>query len=214
MTQNWIGVLMPRRYVRWAGAFAVMACLVPWVLACASASGGAIDIDQVKDEQIATPPREYVVGVGDMLNIQVYNDPQSSGKMRVRSDGRISMPLVNDILAAGKTPAQLKGDIETALKSVILNPQATVSVEDSTPSISVLGEVAKPGPQMLQHDTGVADALAAAGGLTAFAHKDRIFVIRSVPQPTRIHFTYDALTKGIGRAPLFRLRAGDVLVVE
>jgi polysaccharide export outer membrane protein len=60
----------------------------------------------------------------------------------------------------------------------------------------------------------VADALAAAGGLTNFAHKDRIYVVRSSPQQIRIHFTYDALTKGIGRAPLFRLRAGDVVVVE
>jgi polysaccharide export outer membrane protein len=90
----------------------------------------------------------------------------------------------------------------------------TVIVEDSTPTISVLGEVAKPGPQALQRDTGIADVLAAAGGLTTFAHKDRIFVIRSSPQPVRIHFTYEALTKGIGRAPLFRLRAGDVVVVE
>jgi polysaccharide export outer membrane protein len=141
-------------------------------------------------------------------------DAQTSGKMRVRSDGRITLPLVNDVVAAGKTPVQLARDIETALKTVILSPQVTVIVEDFTPTISVLGEVAKPGPQTLQRDTGVADVLAAAGGLTNFAHKDRIFVVRSTPQQLRIHFTYDALTKGIGRAPLFRLRAGDVVVVE
>jgi polysaccharide export outer membrane protein len=183
--------------------------------ACASAIGGAIDVDQFKDEgEVATTPGEYVIGVGDMLNILVYNDTQVSGKMRVRSDGRISLALLNDVVAAGKTPAALAADIETGLKKFILNPQVTVSLEDVTLMISVLGEVTKPGPQPLLRESGVADALAAAGGLSAFAHKDRIFVIRARPQPVRIHFTYDALTKGIGHAPSFRLRAGDVVVVE
>jgi polysaccharide export outer membrane protein len=201
-------------YVRCAGWLIILACLSVWASACASAGGGAIDVDNVKEDQAATAPREYLIAVGDVLNIQVYMDAQTSGKMRVRSVGRITLPLVNDVVAAGKTPVQLARDIETALKSVILSPQVTVIVEDFTPTISVLGEVAKPGPQALQRDTGVADVLAAAGGLTNFAHKDRIFVVRSTPQQLRIHFTYDALTKGIGRAPLFRLRAGDVVVVE
>lgn len=192
---------------------AAMACAIVALLSACASSGGAIDVDQFKDT--SAPQQEYVIGVGDMLNVQVYNDTQVSGRMRVRSDGRISLAFVNDIQAAGKTPVQLASDIEAGLKSVILNPQVTVVIEESTPlSISVLGEVAKPGPQNLQRNTGVADALAAAGGLTPFAHKDRIYVVRSKPQPTRIHFTYDALTKGIGRAPLFRLEAGDVVVVE
>jgi polysaccharide biosynthesis/export protein len=193
--------------------FAIVSCLAAALSACASSSGGGIDIEQFKDDPAAAA-REYVIGVGDMLNVQVYNDTQVSGRMRVRSDGRISLPFVNDLVAAGKTPVKLAADIEAALKTFILSPQVTVAVEDATPMISVLGEVVKPGPQALQHETGVADALAAAGGLTAFAHKDRIFVVRSTPTPTRIHFTYEALTKGIGKAPLFRLRAGDVVVVE
>jgi polysaccharide biosynthesis/export protein len=186
-------------YVRCAGWLIILACLSAWAAACASA-GGAIEVDNLKDDPAVSAPREYFIAAGDMLNIQVYMDPQTSGKMRVRSDGRITLPLVNDVVAAGKTPVQLARDIETALKSVILS--------------SVLGEVAKPGPQALQRDTGVAEVLAAAGGLTNFAKRDRIFVVRSSPQQVRIHFTYDALTKGIGRAPTFRLRAGDVVVVE
>jgi polysaccharide export outer membrane protein len=81
-------------------------------------------------------------------------------------------------------------------------------------TISVLGEVLKPGPAALSRDVGVADAVAAAGGLTPFAHKSRIFVVRPRPQPTRIHFTYAALTQGVGPAAAFRLRAGDVVIVE
>jgi polysaccharide biosynthesis/export protein len=208
---------MPWKDVRWVRAFAVVAWFVLWVSACASGSSGgaAIEVEQLKDQAATTAPREYVIGVGDVLNIQVYNEAQASGRMRVRSDGRVTLLFVNDVDAAGKTPVQLARDIETSLKKFIVNPTVTVVVEDSTPlTISVLGEVSKPGPQSLQRDTGVADALAAAGGLTAFAHKDRIFVVRTVPEPVRIHFTWDALTKGVGRAPLFRLRAGDVVVVE
>jgi polysaccharide export outer membrane protein len=205
---------MPRTYLRWILLLAISSCLAV-LCACASATSGAIDIEQFKDNaEGAGTSGEYVIGVGDMLNIQVYNDTQVSGKMRVRSDGRISLPLVNEVVAAGKTPVALAADLETGLKKFILNPQVTVSLEDVTLMISVLGEVTKPGPQPLLHESGVADALAAAGGLTPFAHKDRIFVIRARPQPVRIHFTYDAVTKGIGRAPSFRLRAGDVVVVE
>jgi polysaccharide biosynthesis/export protein len=149
-------------YVRCARGLVVVACLSAWAAACASGTGGSIDVDKLKDDLAGTAPREYVIGIGDMLNVQVYNDAQTSGKMRVRSDGRITLPLVNDIVAAGKTPVQLARDVETALKSVILSPQVTVIVEDFTPSISVLGEVTKPGPQTLQRDTGVAEVLAAA----------------------------------------------------
>jgi polysaccharide export outer membrane protein len=159
-----------------------------------------------------------VIGVGDLLSVQMYSDDKLSGRMKVRSDGKITIGFLNDVQAAGKTPVQLASDIETGLTSVILNPRVTVVVEESAPlGISVLGEVAKPGLQLLPQDAGVAEALAAAGGLTTFAHKDSIYVIRNSPQPTRIHFTYDALMRRNGQnasASLFRLRRGDVIVVE
>ena len=150
-----------------------------------------------------------------MLSIQVWEQGQMSGRMRVRSDGRISLPFINDIEAAGKTPRALAADLENGLKTVVLTPRVTVVVEESKPlTISVMGEVAKPGPQTLERDTGVAHALAAAGGLTNFAHKDRIFVVRTSPKPVRIHFTYDSLTRAEGSASTFRLKPGDVIVVE
>ena len=206
---------MLRPHSRRALLASIAALLTVCVVACGSTAGG-INIDEFKDPTDAsTAPGEYVIGIGDVLSVQVFNEPQASGRVRVRSDGRISLAFVNEVEAVGKTPLQLAREIEGGLKNVIVSPQVTIVVEESTPlSISVIGEVSRPGPQALQHDTGVADALAAAGGLSTFAHKDRIFVVRSRPQPVRIHFTYDALIKGIGRAPLFRLRAGDVVVVE
>jgi polysaccharide export outer membrane protein len=181
--------------------------------ACASA-GGAISV-----EQYSEPPDsgsdEYEINIGDMLNIQVWDQAQMSGRMRVRTDGRITLPLVNDAIAAGKTPGTLAKDLEASLKSVVLNPKVTVVVEDSKPqTISVLGEVTKPGPQSLESDTGLAKALAAAGGFTNFAHRSRIFVVRTKPKLIRIHFTYDEITRKMGAASAFRLKPGDVVIVE
>jgi polysaccharide biosynthesis/export protein len=208
-----------RRGLRLTGALALSSCLTGLLIACASGSRGAIEVDQLKDAVDASAAHEYVIGIGDALSIQVYTpdqrDERVSGRMSVRSDGRISMQFINEIQAAGKTALGLAHDIETGLKSQIKEPLVTVTVDVSSPlSISVLGEVTKPGVQTVPPNAGVADALAAAGGLTQFAHKNGIFVVRARPQPQRIHFTYDALTKSVGRASLFRLQPGDVVVVE
>ena len=197
-----------------------VSCLAGLMTACASSSLGTIEVEQLKEDMDSSAAtREYLIGVGDILSIQVYTpeerDERVSGRMTVRTDGRITLQFVNEIDAAGKTALKLAGDIETALKSQIREPQVTVVVEQSSPlSVSVLGEVSKPGLAALPPNAGVADALAAAGGLTLFAHKNRIYVVRTRPQPIRIHFTYDAITKSVGRAQLFRLRPGDVVIVE
>ena len=188
--------------------------IVSVVSGCASGTGGAIPVEQYKEET-AAPDTEYVIGIGDTLSVQVFDQAQMSGKMRVRTDGRITLPFVNDVQAEGKTPLKLAAELEAGLKSVILNPRVTVVVDESRPlTISVLGEVAKPGTQTFERGGGLAQALAAAGGLTNFAHKDRIFVQRAAPKPVRIHFTYEALTRGVGPAALFRLKPGDVVIVE
>jgi polysaccharide export outer membrane protein len=207
-----------RLQVGWTVVLVVVSCLAGLFPACASASGGSIEVDQLKEAPDPSPAgNEFTISVGDMLSIQVWDQDKMSARMRVRSDGRISLPFLNDVEAAGKTPVKLAAELEAGLKKVIIDPRVTVVVEESKPptlSISVLGEVARPGVQALEPGTGVAQALAAAGGLTTFAHKDRIFVLRTGPPAVRIHFTYKALTSLSGRAPLFRLRTGDVVVVE
>jgi polysaccharide export outer membrane protein len=198
----------------WIGVVIGVALTV--LAGCASGSAkGAIPIEQYPDDPATAARGEYVIGVGDSISIQVFDQAQMSGRMKVRSDGRISLPFVNDIEAAGKTPPQLAGELENALKAVVISPRVTVVVEDSSPlRISILGEVRMPGLHDLQRGAGVAQALASAGGLTNFAHKDRIFVSRNAPKPVRLHFTYDQLTKAVGRAASFQLRPGDVVVVE
>jgi polysaccharide export outer membrane protein len=183
--------------------------------ACASSTGaGAISVDLFKDEPDPTLG-EYVINVGDLLNVQVWEQDKMGGRMRVRNDGRITLPFVNDVEAAGKTPTKLASELETGLKTVILIPKVTISIEESRPlTISVLGEVTKPGSQNFEVNAGVAQALAAAGGLTPFAHKNRIYVVRSRPKPVRVQFNYMDLMRSLGRAAEFRLRPGDVVLVE
>jgi polysaccharide export outer membrane protein len=191
----------------------VLACLGLMIAACAS-SGGSIPIDSYNEPPDPTGG-QYVISPGDLVNVQVFEQDRMSGRMRVRSDGRISVPLLGDVDAAGTTPAQLTAALETQLKTLILNPQVTISIDETTPlRISILGEVAMPGLKDLPRGAGLADAIAAAGGLSNFAHKDRIFVVRTDPKQVRLHFTYDRLTRAIGRAASFRLRAGDTVVVE
>jgi polysaccharide export outer membrane protein len=191
----------------------VLLCATALTSACASGSGPSIPVEQYKEE--TTPFSEYTIDVGDMLSVVVFEQPSMSGRMRVRNDGRITLPFVNDVIVAGKTPAKLSAELESSFKTVVLNPRVTVVVEESRPlMISVLGEVSRPGTQPYERNSGVAQALAAAGGLSNFAKKDRIYVVRSTPTPTRIRFTYDALTKTVGAASQFRLKPGDVIIVE
>lgn len=165
---------------------------------------------------MSAPQGQYVIGPGDALNVQVWDQDKMSAHARVRSDGQISLPFLNDVPAAGKTPVTLARDLEQRLKNLIVTPQVTVAVEEPMPlRISVLGEVLEPGLHSIEPGAGVAQALAAAGGLKEFAHKDRIFVLRDVrDQPQRIRMTYQALTGAQGRAATLRLKAGDVVVVE
>lgn len=206
---------MEQSPARWSVLLVLFSCLIGFFTACASSSpGGSVEVDQFK--QAPDPPAgsEYTIGIGDLLDVQVWEQEKMSAKMRVRSDGRISVPFLNDVEAVGKTPVMLASELENGLKSVILNPKVTVVIAESRQlSVSVLGEVQKQGLQMLEPGAGVVQALAAAGGLSPFAHKDRIFVVRATPQ-IRIHFTYKELTSSASKAGLFRLRSGDVIVVE
>lgn len=184
--------------------------------ACATVSQAPfVWVDQWKE---TTPPPaegDYVIGVGDALNIQVWEQEKMSAHVRVRTDGQVSLPFLNDVPAAGLTPVGLARDLETRLKAFIVSPQVVVAVDEARPlSVSVLGQVGEPGLHNLDPGAGVAQALAAAGGLRDFAKKDRIFVLRQGDQPLRLRMTYDALTSGQGRAATLRLRAGDVVVVE
>ena len=193
-------------------------CLGPAWLGSACAPSDRTPFVWVEKYQEPQPPPQsgdYVIGVGDALAIQVWEQEKMSARVRVRTDGQVSMPFLNDVPAAGMTPVALAQDLERRLRSFIVTPQVTVAVDESRPlSVSVLGEVGEPGLHNLDPGAGVAQALAAAGGLRDYAHKDRIFVLRSGDKPVRIRMTYQSLTAAEGPAAGLRLRTGDVVVVE
>ena len=172
-------------------------------------------VDKWQEPQPLPESGDYVIGIGDALTIQVWEQEKMSARVRVRTDGQVSLPFLNDVPAAGMTPVGLAQDLERRLRSFIVTPQVTVAVDESRPlSVSVLGEVGEPGLHNLDPGSGVAQALAAAGGLRDYAHKDRIFVLRSGDKPVRIRMTYQSLTAAEGPAATLRLRTGDVVVVE
>ena len=158
---------------------------------------------------------DYRIAPGDVLSVVVYRQEGMSTHERVREDGKISLPLIRDVQAAGLSTSELSEQIQTRLKNFINAPAVTVGVVETRPLVvPVLGEVVRPGQYTLEKGAGVLDALAAAGGFTEFAHRDRIFVLRRPSKLTRIRSTFEALSRGQGLAAAFRLQAGDVVVVE
>lgn len=170
-------------------------------------------------DRYAPPASEaqYTVAPGDLLNVQVWDNEKLSARARVRGDGRVSLPLLDDVPVAGRTPVQVARDVEQRLRQaeLVLAPRVNVSLDEAKPvAVSVLGKVARAGSYTLAEGSGVAEALASAGGLNDFADRDRIFVLRRAPAPVRIRFTFGALTGRSSQAALFRLRGGDVVVAE
>ena len=191
--------------VAWAIVFAGSAC---------SNVGKFVWADQYQ-EPPPTPEEPYVIAVGDTIQVRVFNQEQLSARVRVRPDGKVSLPLLNEVVAAGLTPLELSRVLEQRLKDLVKGPAVTVSLEETRQhTITVVGEVAKPNAYPLEVATGVLQALAIAGGLTADASSDRIFVLRQKPSPVRIRFTYEALVHQQPAAINFRLRSGDVVLVE
>lgn len=162
------------------------------------------------------------IGPGDLISVRVWNQEANSvDHVRVRDDGRISMPFLNDVEVAGVEPQDLARRLEGKLKALIVNPVVTVVIHERRPTrVTVAGNVARPGIYDLEARSGVLSALATAGGPTPFASSDGIYVIRrgyyvdGDPAPGRIRFRYADLLHGVAAAANFQLRAGDTVVVE
>src|SRR5436305_10749015 len=166
-------------------------------------------------EQPAPVENEYVIKPGDVLQIRVFNQEGMSARAKVRNDGKVSLPFLNDVTAAGHSPNSFAKELQVKLKEFIKVPVVTVSLEETRPvMVSVLGEVARQGGYQVETGTGVLQLLASAGGLTELAHKDRIFVLRRDPDPVRIRFSFESLSRLDNRASSFRVQSGDVVVVE
>jgi polysaccharide export outer membrane protein len=155
---------------------------------------------------------DYVLAVGDKLRIEVYKDTQLSQSLQIRPDGRITLPLVGDVSAAGLTPLALDETITTSLKEYMTNPVVTVIVVEATPpTVYVMGEVLQPGPVPMRPGMTALEALALAGGFKDFAKRSDIRIIRRGGSGEPMRFNYKDAING-GEAAI-ALKPGDTIIV-
>ena len=158
----------------------------------------------------------FVIGNDDQLAINVWKEPDLTRTIPVRSDGKISLPLVGGIQAEGRTPLQLEEDIAAKLKSFITEPEVTVIVEQiNSQKFNILGQVNKPGSYPLSTATTVLDAIAAAGGFRDFAKQKSIYILRQNASggEARLEFNYKEVIKGKNPQQNIKLEPRDTIVV-
>jgi polysaccharide biosynthesis/export protein len=163
----------------------------------------------------AEAPGDYIIGPGDVLQISVWNNEALTRPVTVLPDGKIHFPLIGEMAAGGKTVGALKGEMEKKITTFVEDPNLSVMVAQvNSLLIYVIGKVNQPGRFPLNTNVNVLQALSMAGGLNAFAKKDKIRVFREIEGKTRIlSFEYDNVAEGRNLEQNIRLERGDVVVV-
>lgn len=166
-------------------------------------------------KKAATDDPNYVIGPQDVVDISVWKEPELSRNVPVRPDGKISLPLLNDVQASGLTATQLAAEITEGLKKFESNPQVTVIITTmKSQRFYVVGESSRPGAFDLASNMTVLDALSTAGGFTQFAKKTKIYVLRKEGNKlVRYPFNYKDVLAGKHMEQNILLRNGDTIVV-
>jgi len=191
---------------------------------CAVAALVVVSLLGCAGRDVAPPPpdpdpasrAEYTIGVTDVLLISVYRNPEITVEVPVRMDGKISVPLIDEVQAEGETPLQLKQTISDGLSAYITSPDVTVIVREmNSRFVSVIGEVERENQLPLTHNLRVLEAIALAGGFTIFADKSDIRIVRWQPDGSEIEYRFDYNAYKRGRAPgsNFVLQPGDTIIV-
>ncbi|MFH7320770.1 polysaccharide biosynthesis/export family protein [Desulfurivibrio sp. D14AmB] len=186
--------------------------VLAWVLA--TATGSAAGASPENSSVGKSAGGEYLLGVGDLIEVQVWREAELSRTLQVRLDGRISLPLLGDLEAAGKSPRELAARIEERYRETLAEPSVTVILERSNQRYYVIGQVRQPGEFPLDGPLTVLQALARSGGFLEWAKTSNIAVIRRGADGEKlIPFDYDALVRrgDLGRQLL--LAPGDTIVV-
>ncbi len=185
------------------------ALLLAWIAGMLSLPAGAID---TADLQSST---DYVIGQGDVLVISIWKDESLTREVVVLPDGTITFPLIGTVIAEGKTVSGLKRDIEEKIKRFVPDPVLFVSVRSANSMyVYVIGRVNNPGRFVLNSNVNVLQALAMAGGLTPFAEKNAIKIIRTDNgKSSMMKFRYNDVIKGRSIEQNIILKRGDVIVI-
>jgi polysaccharide export outer membrane protein len=193
---------------RWLAPVAVLGL----ALGCASRPEHLPPADPLPED--AAEP--YVIGVNDRLRISVWQNEAVTVDVPVRPDGKVSVPLINDISAKGLTPVQLKEVITRELSKFVSSPEVTVIVlEMKSRFVSVVGRVVTTARVPLTEDLRVVEAIALAGGFDEFADRSEIRIVRRLPDGGEVEYPFDYDAYMLGRAPgtNFLLKPGDVVYV-
>ena len=209
------------------GLFAILMCaLLSSVLWAQAVEGNSAESPAGSANQ-PTPAAEgptalkahddsFVIGNDDVLAINVWKEPDVSRSIPVRSDGKISLPLVGELQAAGETPLKLEQAIAARLKNFIEEPEVTVIVQQiNSQKFNILGNVNRPGSFPLTNSATVLDAIALAGGFRDFAKRKSIYVLRKTADGSqkRIPFNYKEVVKGRNPGQNIKLEPRDTIVV-
>jgi polysaccharide biosynthesis/export protein len=156
----------------------------------------------------------YVIGLSDVITVTVFKEPTLSGGLLVRPDGMISMPLLGDIKASGKTPMALADEIATKLKKYIQDPNVTVVLgQMNSKRVYLMGEIGKTGPIEMTPGMTLLEAIATAGGLGPYANAKKIYILRNEDgKQQKIPVQYKKALRGYGTLNLI-LHPGDTIVV-
>lgn len=166
-------------------------------------------------QKAATQDPNYVIGSQDVLDISVWKEAELTRTVPVRPDGKISLPLLNDVQATGLTPTQLAESITTSLKKFVTDPQVTVIVAQiNSQRVYIMGEVNRAGAYPLLPDMTFLQALSSAGGFTQFANLKKIYMFRTENgKQVKYPFNYKDVISGKRPDENVALKAGDTIVV-
>lgn len=195
------------------GLILILAALSADLIAQPRRKPSEAPVSQVSQSVASTT---YVIGDGDVLGINVWNEPAFNHSIPVRSDGKISLPLIGSVHAAGRTPSELENVIAAKLRKYISRPDVTVMVlQIKSREFNILGRVAKPGSYPLLNRTTVLDAIAEAGGFVEFAKRKDIYILRSNSQgkEMRLHFNYKKYIRGKNTKQNIVLEPHDTIIV-
>ncbi len=169
----------------------------------------------VNGEAEAPASSDYRIGVGDVLNIQIWKEADLTRSVPVRPDGKISFPLLDDLQAAGLTPIELKAILTEKLKQFLSEPRVTVLVQEvNSYKVYLMGEVITQGALVLKNKTTLLQAISMAGGFTPFAHRNEILVVRNNgKRDQRIVVSYERIITGKSPEQNLLLEAGDTVIV-
>lgn len=160
--------------------------------------------------------QNFIIGNGDVLAISVWKQPDLSRSLPVRSDGKISLPLIGEVQAGGRTPQQLQQELANRFQPYLTDPEVTVIIEQiNSQKFNILGRVVKPGSYSLVDPTTVLDAIALAGGCRDFAKQKDIYILRRNPDgsESKLPFNYQDVIKGKNTAQNIELQPRDTIVV-